>query len=190
MFHRLSGRVWHTTINFFLLLLFLIRITSKYLILRHFDYRYKRFNGPRHPAMYIKRGQFLNVKNFKKFIYSEKSLKNLKKISQSYLTFKNSWEIFRKNFPFDLKIKILFDCQTLFFFVFWIQKSSCRFHICGATLITMKYAITALHCFHTDGYRKSLSDIQVVAGRYKNRDELFPKYCHFPKPGNEQVSTK
>ena len=39
----------------------------------------------------------------------------------------------------------------------------------------MKYAISALHCFTEPNLpeRKSLSDIQVIAGRYRGRDKFL-----------------
>ena len=66
----------------------------------------------------------------------------------------------------------------------------------------MKYAISALHCFMDDEMRKSLSDIQVIAGRYLSRDKFLENiqceeictldipnaYCSKTPPSDEQVS--
>ena len=68
----------------------------------------------------------------------------------------------------------------------------------------MKYAISALHCFTDDKTRKSLSDIQVIAGRYLSRDKFLENiqceqipictldipnaYCSKTPPSDEQVS--
>ena len=68
----------------------------------------------------------------------------------------------------------------------------------------MKYAISALHCFTSEAKRKSLSDVQVIAGRYLGRDKfteniqcVSPTMCHINipdghcskmPPSDEQVS--
>ena len=69
----------------------------------------------------------------------------------------------------------------------------------------MKYAISALHCFGSDAMRKSLSNVQVIAGRYLGRDKFTENvqcvsttcnmdipdgHCSKTPPSDEQVSIK
>ena len=55
-------------------------------------------------------------------------------------------------------------------------------HICGATLLTSKYAISALHCFIYYKQLKDLKDLRIVAGRY-NQKRFITNY-------GEKVSKK
>ena len=63
-------------------------------------------------------------------------------------------------------------------------------HICGATLLTSKYAISALHCFiiwdksepNAPGKVAHLKDFRIVAGRY-NQNSFITNF-------DEKVSQK
>ena len=55
-------------------------------------------------------------------------------------------------------------------------------HICGATLLTSKYAISALHCFIFYKEVKNLKDFRIIAGRY-NQNRFITNF-------DEKVSKK
>ena len=69
-----------------------------------------------------------------------------------------------------------------------------KFHICGATLLTANYAISALHCFIIWDKSKPngpwevahLRDFRIVAGRYYNQKNYVQGQSQF----GEQVSKK
>ena len=61
-----------------------------------------------------------------------------------------------------------------------------KFHICGATLLTANYAISALHCFIIWDKVARFKDFRIVAGRYYNQKNYVQGQSQF----GEQVSKK